>query len=143
LFGGFEVIVVDFADFVLEHAFGECAAPKLNDARRFFSDERSTAGPQHVAVGPTEQVISASLQIVGQSHDEFGARVVVIVAFSVSVVERGLGQGVTDDEPVFVAVWGRAPVELQGRVGGPFLLAVPHVEAGVLKGAVRRYDENL
>jgi len=50
LVGGFEVIVVDFADFVLEHAFGERATGELNDARRFFSDEVGAAGAQHIVV---------------------------------------------------------------------------------------------
>lgn len=89
---------------MLEHAFGKGAPTELYDARRFFSNERGAAGAQHVVIGPTEQVISAGLQLVGQSYDEFGAGVVVIVTFSVRVVEGGLGQGVSDDEPVFVTV---------------------------------------
>ncbi len=84
------MIVIDLADFVLKHALREGATTELDDAGRFFSNERGAAGAEHVVVGPTEQVISAGLLLVGQSDDELRTRVVIIVAFCVSVVERCL-----------------------------------------------------
>ena len=81
----FELVVVDFSDFVFEHAFGEGSTAKLDDARRFLSNEGRSTSTQDVVARPTEQIVAVALRLVGQSHDELRIRFVIIVAFFTSV----------------------------------------------------------